>query len=44
MLPVDVTERVEFLSDAWIDVARRYLAAAVTTSPALATATLGVCE
>ena len=31
MKPVDVSERVEFLSDGWIDVARRYLQDAVDT-------------
>jgi hypothetical protein len=44
MKPVDVTERVEFLSDAWMDVARRYLQHAVDTEPALATARFSVCE
>ena len=31
MKPVDVTQRVEFLSDGWIEVARRYLQDAVET-------------
>src|SRR5262245_30995442 len=44
MLPVDVTERVEFLSDGWIDVARRYLEDAVEREPALRTGRYAVCE
>src|SRR3954454_10952432 len=44
MLPVDVTERVEFLSDGWIDAARRFLEAAVAREPALATGRYAVCE
>jgi ectoine hydroxylase-related dioxygenase (phytanoyl-CoA dioxygenase family) len=44
MLPVDVTERVEFLSDGWIDAARRYLEDAVATEPALASGRYAVCE
>src|SRR5215213_9529706 len=44
MKPVDVTQRVEFLSDGWIDVARRYWENAVDTTPELATAQLSICE
>jgi len=44
MNPVDVSERVEFLSDAWMDVARRYLQHAVDTEPGLATASVSICE
>ena len=44
MLPVDVTERVEFLSDGWIDAARRFLEEAAATEPALATGRYAVCE
>jgi hypothetical protein len=44
MLPVPVTERVEFLSDAWIEVARQYLLDAAARDPAFATATFSVCE
>jgi hypothetical protein len=44
MLPVDVTERAEFLSDPWIDAARRYLEDAVAAEPALRTGTYSVCE
>jgi hypothetical protein len=44
MLPVDVTERVELVSDGWIDAARRFLEDAVATVPALATGRYAVCE
>jgi ectoine hydroxylase-related dioxygenase (phytanoyl-CoA dioxygenase family) len=44
MLPVDVTDRVEFLSDGWIDAARRFLEDAVVAEPALATGRYAVCE
>src|SRR4051795_5050987 len=44
MKPVDVTQRVEFLSDGWIDVARRYLENAVDTTPELRAARLSICE
>jgi hypothetical protein len=44
MLPVPVTERVEFLSDAWIDVARQYLLEAAAREPAFANATFSICE
>src|SRR6478736_2635749 len=44
MKPVDVTQRVEFLSDGWIEVARRYLQDAVDSTPELATAQLSICE
>jgi phytanoyl-CoA dioxygenase PhyH len=44
MLPVDVTERAELLSDAWIDAARRYLEDAVAAEPALRSVDWSVCE
>jgi ectoine hydroxylase-related dioxygenase (phytanoyl-CoA dioxygenase family) len=44
MLPVDVRERVEFLSDGWIEASRRYLEDAVETTPALRTGRYAVCE
>ena len=44
MLPVDVTERAEFLSDAWIDAARGYLTATVAAEPALQTGSWSVSE
>src|ERR1700748_2901652 len=44
MLPVPVTERVEFLSDAWIDAARQYLLEAAARDPEFAAATFSVCE
>jgi ectoine hydroxylase-related dioxygenase (phytanoyl-CoA dioxygenase family) len=44
MIPVDVAQRVEFLSDGWMDVARRYLQHAVDTEPELASAKVSVCE
>jgi len=44
MKPVDVTQRVEFLSDGWIEVARRYLEDAVETTPELGTARVSICE
>jgi ectoine hydroxylase-related dioxygenase (phytanoyl-CoA dioxygenase family) len=44
MKPVDVTQRVEFLSDGWIEVARRFLQDAVDTTPELATEQISICE
>ena len=44
MLPVPVTDRVEFLSDGWIDAARRFLQHAVDRDPEVAAARLSVCE
>ena len=44
MLPVDVTERAEFLSDAWIDAARGYLTAVIAAEPALRTGSWSVSE
>jgi ectoine hydroxylase-related dioxygenase (phytanoyl-CoA dioxygenase family) len=44
MLPVDVRDRVEFLSDSWIDAARRFLEDAVAADPALAATNFSVCE
>src|SRR5215203_3670028 len=44
MLPVDVTERVELLSDGWIDAARRFLEDAAATEPALRHGRYAVCE
>ena len=44
MLPVDVRDRVEFLSDGWIDAARRYLEDAVGHDPVLAAGSFSLCE
>ena len=44
MLPVDVKDRVEFLSDGWIDAARRYLEEAVGRDPVIAAGNFSVCE
>ena len=44
MLPVDVRDRVEFLSDDWIDAARRYLEEAVGRDPVLAAGSFSMCE
>jgi hypothetical protein len=44
MLPVDVRDRVEFVSDRWIDAARAFLAGMVADDPAVATSNFSVCE
>ena len=44
MLPADVTNRHEFLSDGWIEVARRYLEDAVQREPALRDGDFSLCE
>ena len=44
MLPVDVRDRVEFVSDGWIDAARSFLEDAVAADPAVAATTFSVCE
>jgi ectoine hydroxylase-related dioxygenase (phytanoyl-CoA dioxygenase family) len=44
MVPVDVGERVEFLTDGWLDAARRYLEQAVAGDPAVAATRFSVCE
>src|SRR5580765_7822762 len=44
MRPVDVQDRVEFLSDAWVEAARTFAAARVAEQPELAGVSFSLCE